>query len=304
MKAGLKAGAKDRLQRFLIADGTVRGAVLYSTKMVREMRANHSLGILETLVLGHAYMAAALMTASLKGNDRISLQIDCSGTVKGLVVESNAFGEVRGYLKNTMIPIDKPLENFNLSPFFGAGFLSVTKYLEDAKQPFTGKIPLYHGSIARDLTRYFLDSEQLPTAFHLSIKFDTDGHVIGAGALFLQAMPDADETLAADLENIVGKMPSLGTVFSDETKDAKQVVSENFSRFQFKWVGDYRVEFMCHCNEEKIKAMLMMLPVEDLKDLSENGPFPVKILCHHCNTSYQFDEASVKKIFGIRYPDN
>ena len=72
--------------------------------MVNEMRANHELGILETLVLGHAYIAAGLMSASLKGNDRLSLQVDCSGPIKGLVAETNAFGEVRGYLKQVPHP--------------------------------------------------------------------------------------------------------------------------------------------------------------------------------------------------------
>jgi molecular chaperone Hsp33 len=129
LKEQLLAGARDRLHNFLLADGAVRGVIMNGTRMVNEMRANHELGILETLVLGRVYLGAALMSADLKSNDRISIKIDCSGPIKGLVVEANAFGEVRGFLKNVPIPIEKPMEDFNLSPFFGAGFLSVTKYL-------------------------------------------------------------------------------------------------------------------------------------------------------------------------------
>lgn len=36
--------------------------------MVNEMRANHALGILETMVLGHGYLAAGLHCGSLKGD--------------------------------------------------------------------------------------------------------------------------------------------------------------------------------------------------------------------------------------------
>ena len=99
LKEKLIASAKDRLHRFLLAGGDIRGAIMNATRMVNEMRANHELGILETLVLGRTYIGAGLMAADLKSDDRISLKFDCSGPIKGLVVEANAFGEVRGFLK-------------------------------------------------------------------------------------------------------------------------------------------------------------------------------------------------------------
>jgi len=64
------------------------------------------------------------------------------------------------------------------------------------------------------------------------------------------------------------------------------------------------VEFMCHCNRDKIENMLMMLPVADLKELRDNGPFPLKIKCHHCNTEYHFEKDALAEIYGRRYPNN
>jgi molecular chaperone Hsp33 len=81
LKEQLRAGARDRLFNFILADGSIRGAIMNGTRMVNEMRANHELGILETLVLGRAYLGAGLMSADLKSNDRISIKIDCSGPV-------------------------------------------------------------------------------------------------------------------------------------------------------------------------------------------------------------------------------
>ena len=108
LKDKLLASAKDRLHKFLLADGAIRGAIMNGTRMVNEMRTNHELGILETLVLGRAYLGAGLMAADLKSDDRISIKFDCSGPIKGLVVEANAFGEVRGFLKQVPIPLNKP----------------------------------------------------------------------------------------------------------------------------------------------------------------------------------------------------
>jgi molecular chaperone Hsp33 len=303
LKEQLLAGARDRLHNFLLADGAVRGVIMNGTRMVNEMRANHELGILETLVLGRVYLGSVLMSADLKSNDRIGIKIDCSGPVKGLVVESNAFGEVRGFLKRVPIPIDKPMESFDLSPFFGAGFLFVTKYLEDAKQPFTGQVTLKYGNIAKDLANYYLTSEQIPTAFNLSIKFDKEGRVTGAGGLFLQAMPQADDDLTADIEKRVTGLPSLGEVVSED-KDPKNLIATAFRNYSPRFLAHRRIEFMCHCNQKRVHSLLMLLPIEDLKEIRDNGPFPLEMRCHYCNTAYHFAKEDIRKIYGQRYPNN
>jgi molecular chaperone Hsp33 len=303
LKEQLIASAKDRLYNFSLDGGAVRGVIMNATRMVNEMRANHELGILETLVLGRAYLGGALMTADLKGNDRINLQIECSGPIKGLIVQANAFGEVRGFLQNVPIPIEKPMASFDLSPFFGVGFLSVTRYLEDAKQPFIGKVALEYGNIAKDLANYYLTSQQILSAFNLSIKFDKVGQVTGSGGLFLQAMPGAWEETIMGLEDLVANFPSLGKEFSGDN-DPEELVYRVFHKYSPKFLANKRIEFMCHCNAARVRNLLTMLPIEDLKDILENGPFPVESRCHHCNTTYLFSQTDIRKIYGTRFPDN
>ncbi|MEE9494960.1 MAG: Hsp33 family molecular chaperone HslO [Desulfobacterales bacterium] len=299
LKERLLASAKDRIYNFLLADGAVRGAILHGTRMVNEMRANHELGILETLVLGRAYLGAGLMSANLKGTDAISLKIECAGPIKGLTVEANAFGEVRGFLKNVPIPIDRPIQDFNLSSFFGAGFLSVIRTIEDAKHPFTGKIALQYGNIAQDLANYYLKSEQIPTAFNLSIKYDPEGEVTGAGGLFLQTMPRADDALAAELEELVVQFPSLGEVFTDG-QEPEGLIQTVFKKYTPRFLANQRVEFMCHCSPQRLGHVLMMLPMHELKDICDNGPFPLEMRCHYCNTLYHFPKEEIQEIYTQR----
>lgn len=296
LKERLLASAKDRIYNFLLADGAVRGAILHGTRMVNEMRANHELGILETLVLGRAYLGAGLMSANLKGTDAISLKIECAGPIKGLTVEANALGEVRGFLKNVPIPIDRPMQDFDLSSFFGAGFLSVIRTIEDAKHPFTGKIALEYGNIAQDLANYYLKSEQIPTAFNLSIKYDPEGKVTGAGGLFLQAMPGADDALAAELEELVVQLPSLGEVFTDGQKP-QGLIQAVFKKYTPRFLANQRIEFMCHCSPRRLRQVLKMLPVDELKDIRDNGPFPLEMRCHYCNTLYHFSKEEIQEIY-------
>jgi molecular chaperone Hsp33 len=299
LKERLRAAAKDRLHRFFLSDGHIRGALVHATRLVKEMRANHQLGLLETLILGHAYMGGLLMASSLKGKDRVALKIDCSGPVGGLVVEANAYGEVRGYLRKVPIPVEKPLENFDLSPFFGAGFISVTRYLHDAKQPFTGQVALEYGNIAQDLAHYYLTSEQIPTAFNLSVKFSPEGEIAGAGGLFLQVMPDATETTTKTLEKIVYDMPSLGEVCADG-EDIDRFLQMHFATLNPVLLDQPRVEFFCRCRPEGVARMLRMLPVAELKDICDNGPFPVELRCHHCNTVYAYTREEVQVFYRER----
>jgi len=299
LKDRLQAAAKDRLYRFFLSDGHVRGALVHGTRLIKEMRANHALGLLETLILGHAYMGGLLVASSLKGQDRVALKIECSGPVGGLVVEANAYGEVRGYLRNVPIPVEKPLEDFNLSPFFGAGIISVTRYLQDAKQPFTGQVALQHGNIAQDLAHYYLSSEQIPTAFNLSVKFTPDGDVAGAGGLFLQVMPDAAETTTAVLEKIVYDLPSLGEICAGG-EDMDRFLQAHFAALNIVLLDQPRVEFFCRCRHEGVARILRMLPVEELKDICDKGPFPVELRCHYCNTVYPFNREAVQALYRER----
>lgn len=292
-KAILKARAKDRLYRFLMADDQVRGAVIHGTHMVREMMTQHNLGILETLLLGHAYLGIGLITANLKGNDRVAFKVECEGPIQGLTVEASARGEVRGHLKVNPIPLDKPLESFNLAPLFGQGFLQVISYPESAKQPYTGQVKLRHGSIAMNLAHYYLTSEQTPTAFNLSVKFDKEGNVVGAGGVLLQTLPDFDKSRVDELEQIINNLPSIGDLF-ETGEEPENFINSFFHSFSPRVLGNRRIEFFCACNQKTVGQLIGKLPKEQLLDILEKGPFPLETRCHNCNTVYSFQKKEIQ----------
>lgn len=297
VKAQFKASAKDRMYRFMMADDMIKGAVVHTTRMVNEMRTNHDLGPLETLVLGQAYTAATLMCSGLKGKDRVSMNIQCSGPIKGLDVEANVFGEVRGYLKANPIQVENPEQIKYLSNLFGAGFLSVTKYLDDTKTPYSGQITLEHGSIAEDLAVYFLQSEQIPTGFKLSVFFNDKEEVTGAGGIFLQALPGVDPQKVAEAEKLIQNIDSLGENFA-KGESPEGIINEEFSSLNPRFLESSRVEFFCRCAKERMEGYLKGLAKEDRMDVRDNGPFPLEIRCHHCNSLYRFTKAELGALLG------
>ncbi len=296
LKKQLQAASRDRLHRFMMADGMIRGAVVNCTRMVKEMQANHELDMTSTLVLGQAYIAAALLTANLKGKDSISISIQCSGPVKGLDVESNVYGEVRGYLKNPGFSEEcREKKIKGLPAIFGAGFLTVTKYLEKSVQPYSGKVMLEYGTIAEDLANYFLQSEQIPTAFSLSVYFNPGGDIKGAGGLFLQAMPGVDEKTVKKVESIVKNIRSIGKTISDRIS-ADRLILKEFDSLTPIFLGNNRVEFFCRCTGKKMLGYLAALPEKEINDIIAEESFPLEIRCHNCNTLYKFSKYDIKQL--------
>lgn len=108
---------KDEMSIFVMADGLFRGAFFHGSRFVNQMRANHNLGILETMVLGQACLCGALMIPTMKGRDRLTFRYDTCGPAAGFVVNADSTGTVNGCLLQDPIPVYKPLESWDLAPF-------------------------------------------------------------------------------------------------------------------------------------------------------------------------------------------
>jgi len=299
LRSRLEQSVKDRLYHFLLDYGAVRGALLHAGRLVGEMRANHELGPLETLVLGHAYIGAALMSVNLKGEDRLKLQVHCSGPARGLSVEANAFGEVRGYLAEVPIPAREPVDPADLSPLFAKGVLTVTRFLTGAPQSFSGQVALEGRGLAENLTHYFLTSEQAGSFFQLSVRLDPRGELRGAGGLFLQLLPGAEKASVDRLEKLSSGLPSVGAAFAAGLP-AEELLAEWFAPMNPLLLGSRRVAFMCHCSAQRFGRFLGVLPREELADMLEKGPFPVETTCSNCNSRYYFTRAQIERLYRER----
>ncbi len=288
---------EDGRQVSLLADGQIRLTGLGGTTMVNQMRANFNLGLLETYVLGQAYVAAGLMASSVKGNDRIQLNVECGGPIGGIYVESWACGAVRGFIKNNPIPLDKPVESKDISLLYGPGFISVTKLLEGNRTPFTGQTMMQYGDLAKDLALYYNESEQTPTRFSLGLHFDKAGRVIGAGGLFIQAMPGCADDVLEKLQDASSKLPPLGKAIS-EGKPIAEYIQENFSDFGVQMLSSEPLGFSCPCTRDHFSTFLGRLPEDEKEGIIDDNKFPLELECLNCGTKYKFEKDEVLKIFG------
>jgi len=305
--AHLDSLEKDGMTVFIMAEGRFRGAFYNGTRMINQMRANHHLGILETMVLGQAELCAALLIPTMKGREHIQFRYDTNGPAAGFSVEADSTGFVRGHLLQTSIPVERPLDSWDLSPFFGDGTVTVSRLKEGAFEPQTGTTEIRYRNIARDLTWYFAQSEQINTAFNTGIQFDRQGRVIGAGGLFLQAVPqNGGDTAAAEtaesaagseaagplterVERAFGAAPSIGSWFSEKgTRD--DIIYGLFREFKPIAVLERDIIFDCPCSASHFAESIRHLGKRELDDIIAHDPDPIEVVCHNCGSVYHISK--------------
>ena len=305
----INALPKDEMAVFVMADGRIRGALFHGTRFVNQMRAQHNLGILESLVLGQASLCAALMIPLMKGQEHLCWKYDVDGPAAGFSVEADSTGYVRGFLYNEHIPVDKPLENWDLKPFLGTGSMSVSRIHKEDSAPHISTVEVNSGNIAEDLAWYYKQSEQISTAFNTGIQFDRQGRVIGAGGMFLQVMPEtggknnsgaskssssdaeADGQFIARVEMAFKTAPSLGQWFSEGGK-IEDIVYGLFREFTPSIALRRDIRYDCPCSEETFANYIKMLPKQERDDILRKKE-PLEIQCRNCGSVYTI---SVEKL--------
>ncbi|SFI68536.1 molecular chaperone Hsp33 [Treponema bryantii] len=303
---------EDKLRIFTMADGRIRGALFHGTRFINQMRAQHNLGILETYILGQASLCGALTIPMMKDMEHTLIRFEGTGSADGYTVEADSTGSVRSYLEQEHIPLDKPLENWNLKPFLGAGNLTFSRIHKDDKYPQSSTVDVDGENIAHDFASYFAQSEQINTAFNSSIQFDREGRVVGAGAMYIQVMPktggtaelgsqvdshaeeDADEEeLLRKVENAFKACPSIGLLYSESEVDSEDIILGLFREFQPTITMKRDIIYDCPCSKDYFLNHIRGLPQKDLEDIRKNGPDPLEITCRKCGSVYHIPVSEI-----------
>ena len=302
----------DPLRIFTMADGRIRGALFHGTRFVNQMRAQHNLGILETYILGQASLCGALTIPMMKDMEHTLIRFEGTGPADGYTVEADSTGYVRSYLENEHIPIEKPLESWNLKPFLGPGNITFSRIHKDDKYPQSSTVDVDGENIAIDFASYFAQSEQINTAFNSSIQFDKAGRVVGAGAMYIQIMPKTggtaelgsqvdshqeedkdEEDLLRRVENAFRACPSIGQLYSEGEVDSEDIILGLFREFSPTITMKRDIIWDCPCNKEYYIEHIRGLPAKDLEDIRKNGPDPLEVVCRKCGSVYHIPVSEI-----------
>lgn len=284
---------KDRLIRGTALKGKVRAFAVRTTELVDELRRRHDTYPTATAALGRTATAAAMMGAMLKGREKLAVMVKGNGPIGQIVTESNALGEVRGYVHHphTHLPSNS-MGKLDVAGAVGTeGFIEVIKDL-GLKEPYRGSVPIISGELGEDFTYYFAASEQTPSAVGLGVLVDTDGSVIVAGGFIVQLLPGLTDAEITEIEQAISTMPSVTTLL-DQGLEPEEML--RFLLPDAVVMDELDIHFTCQCSRERVEQTLVSLGQQELERLIAEDE-TAEVVCHFCNEAYVFDKDELQVI--------
>ena len=286
----------DYLVRGMTMDGFVKVVGIRSTELVRRGAQIHKTAPNATAAFGRALTAASMMGNMQKvENGSMTLQIRGDGPIGTIVCVSDPVGNVRGYVYEPNVPlVEKYPGKLDVGATVGTnGTLTVIRDLQ-MKEPYIGSVELVSGEIGDDVTAYFAQSEQTPTACALGVLIDKDTSVKVAGGYLLQLLPGAPEETIDALEKGIQRAGAV-TAMLEQGMTPEDILGAVCGDLGVVFMETTPVSDQCYCTRERVTAALISLGKEELTQIMEEGKtFPVE--CQFCDEVYTFTPENISEL--------
>jgi molecular chaperone Hsp33 len=271
-----------------------------TTDTVAEAARRHQTSGTVSAALGRTLTGALLLGAGQKEFDRLTVQLECEGPVRGITAETNARGQVRGYAREPAA--DVPLNaqgKFDVGAVVGGGMFYVTYEsgfdIGLYREPYRGAVPIVSGEIGEDFAYYLVKSEQIPSAVMLGVlvraRETGETYVEAAGGLMIQVMPGADERTVAAIEATVSRTPHTTALIREGARPV-DLLRTALGDVSFEVLEEREVGFSCTCSYERVVSLVSSIESTELESMlrEDRG---AALTCHFCNETYRIDEPSL-----------
>ena len=279
---------QDLLHRYLFNELDVRGELVQIENAYNEMIADHNYPDPVKALLGELLVATCLLTATLKFEGEIAVQLQGDGPVKYAVINGDDKQNMRGIAR-----LQSEITGTTVKELIGQGYMVITITPEKGER-YQGIVPLEHDTLSECIESYFEQSEQLKT--RLWFATDTTEGSAKACGLFLQVLPVDKQKSIEDFAHL----EALSNTIKDEELlhlDANTVLTRLYHEDNPRVFEPQAIKFKCGCSRDKTITALVNIGQEELlKDVAEKGS--VNINCHYCLKEYVFNEQDIKSIFN------
>ena len=274
----------DTLRRFIFEELPVQGRHVHLDATWRAALERQEYPPAVRTLLGETMAAAALLSATLKFDGSITLQIQGAGPVHLLVVQCTSGLNLRGLAR-----WHGDVSAAGFRELVGDGRLVVTIEQSQKTERYQGIVPLEGATLSASLEGYFARSEQLATRLWLT------AGATSASGLLLQVMPDREDDPDA-WQHV--------TVLANSVKDeelaglaAKDLLHRLYNEDDLRLFEAAPVAFRCQCSRERIEATLRGLGQAEMESLlKEKGR--VEVDCEFCGRQYRFDAVDIESLFA------
>lgn len=273
--------------RFIFDDMPIRGMYIRLEKVWHHIVNQKHYPVAICRALGELLAAGSLLSANLKNEGTLIVQVQGQGRLKMLVVEATSENTVRATAR-----WDETAEirdDESLTALLGENSVFVLTHQPKDADPWQGVVPLEGDSIAQMLVNYMKRSEQLDT--YITLAADDQA----AGALLLQRLPE-EELDDAAWEHVTTLAQTL-TPQELTGLDAHHALYRLYHETPPRVFEPETIEFACTCSRGKVSDMLLMLGGQEVGGVvAEQGS--IQIDCDFCHSKYVFDETDVNALFG------
>ncbi|WP_066390010.1 Hsp33 family molecular chaperone HslO [Neobacillus mesonae] len=285
----------DYLVKALAYDGAIRAYAVRTTETVTEAQRRHHTWRTASAALGRAMTAGVMMGAMLKGDEKLTIKIDGGGPLGPILVDSNANGEVRGYVSNPEVDFESnDFGKLDVRRAVGTdGMLAVVKDI-GLRDFFSGQVPLVSGELGEDFTYYFATSEQTPSSVGVGVLVNPDDTILAAGGFILQIMPGAEDTVITKLEERLKTISPISTLI-EQGLTPEEILYELLGEDHVKIIETMPIKFQCTCSKQRFADAIVGLGKAEIRSMiDEDGQ--AEAHCHFCNEKYQFSKAELEQL--------
>ena len=173
------------------------------------------------------------------------------------------------------------------------GMLTVIRDLQ-MKEPYVGSVALVSGEIGDDVTAYFAQSEQTPTACALGVLVGRDQTVSVAGGYLIQLLPDAPDALIDRLEAGIRAAGAVTPMLS-EGLTPEAMLRRVLDGFELEFLENTPVSYRCYCSRERVTSTLIAIGRKDLEEIVAEGK-PIDLECQFCDQVYTFTPEEISDL--------
>jgi len=285
----VRQNTQDKWIKCVSQSGKIRSVAVNCTELAEEMRVLHKLSLDGGRALGEALAASILLSSYCKQGERINLNIRGDGWAKQALIDAYPDGSVRGYL------VENESEGLNFSPNlgpWGEGTLAVLRSKGEQQQPYIGTVPMLTGFLAKDLTFYWLQSEQVHSAVGIAVTADENGAIQGAGSFMVQAMPGISGPELDSLERSISNLTKLAEEVAFK-RDPMFLLSQLFSDAPFFKVEEKELSRVCNCSQKKVERALRLLGSDEISDILKTQSEAV-MTCEFCQIHYKISKSKME----------
>lgn len=278
---------RDRQQKFLVESCDVRGHLVQLDDTWSEAVARTEYPEPVKSILGEAFVAATLLSSTVKFEGKITLQVRGNGPINLLVVQVTNECTVRGLARWDEVPAAP-----DLSTAFGADArMIISIEAKEYAEPYQGIVPLEGNNIAEALQTYFNTSEQLPTRLYLAVSDNA------AAGVLIQKLP-VEERTYHDADGWQRASVLCETLTDQELcrDDSQTLLHRIFHEERVRLFDAEGIRFHCSCSRERTDGMLLGLGEKEVDSIIEEQG-KVEIICEFCDAYYGYDSVDVAALF-------